>query len=209
MRLWAIVPVKPLNKGKSRLSEVLPEARRILLNNALYQHTLHVVKQVEQINDILVISQDAKVLQYANEMGMRAMIEEGALDLNAALQQAIQYAKGYLVDSALILPADLPLLTAYDVEYVINITPEPPYLGIVPDRHRQGTNALIMNPLDLINFSYGSGSYHKHVDQALINDANLVIIENQNISIDLDLPEDLQYLEEQLLLKQTQTEINQ
>lgn len=201
MHLWAIVPVKPLNKGKSRLSEVLPEARRILLNNTLFQHTLHILKQVERISDILVISQDGIVLEYANELGLQSMAEEGELDLNLALFKATEYAKNFFVDGVLILPADLPLLTAYDVDDVINIMPEPPCLVIAPDRHRQGTNALLLSPLDLITFSFGHDSFSKHAIQAMSIGAKLEIIENQNISVDLDLPEDLQFLEDQLLLK--------
>lgn len=201
MHLWAIVPVKPLNKGKSRLSEVLPEARRILLNNTLFQHTLHILKQVERISDILVISQDGIVLEYANELGLQSMAEEGELDLNLALFKATEYAKNFFVDGVLILPADLPLLTAYDVDDVINIMPEPPCLVIAPDRHRQGTNALLLSPLDLITFSFGQNSFNKHAIQAMSIGSKLEIIENQNISVDLDLPEDLQFLEDQLLLK--------
>lgn len=201
MRLWAIVPVKPLNKGKSRLSEVLPEARRILLNNTLFQHTLHILKQVERISDILVISQDGSVLKYANELGLHSMAEEGALDLNLALLKATKYAKDYFVDGVLILPADLPMLTVCDVDDVIDIMPEPPCLVIAPDRHRQGTNALFLSPLDLITFSFGHDSFSKHAIQAMRIGAKLEIIENQNISVDLDLPEDLQFLEDQLLLK--------
>ncbi len=58
MSMWAIVPVKPLRHGKSRLSGVLSEEARTELNISLLSHTLNVLNQVEEISNTLVVSRD-------------------------------------------------------------------------------------------------------------------------------------------------------
>ena len=40
MTIWAIVPVKPLRRGKSRLAGLLSEEQRTCLNRYLLEHTL-------------------------------------------------------------------------------------------------------------------------------------------------------------------------
>ena len=39
MTIWAIVPVKPLRRGKSRLAGALSEDERTHLNQLLLEHT--------------------------------------------------------------------------------------------------------------------------------------------------------------------------
>jgi len=65
MSLWAIVPIKPLRRGKSRLSELFSEQERLKLNHQLFIHTIEVLKAVESISDILVVSRDSDVLTEA------------------------------------------------------------------------------------------------------------------------------------------------
>ena len=47
MTLWAIVPVKPLRYGKSRLAGTLTEDQRTELNRALLQHTLETLSELK------------------------------------------------------------------------------------------------------------------------------------------------------------------
>jgi 2-phospho-L-lactate guanylyltransferase (CobY/MobA/RfbA family) len=43
--IWAIVPVKPLLLGKSRLAGALPPQARAALNRMLLENTLRVVRE--------------------------------------------------------------------------------------------------------------------------------------------------------------------
>ena len=49
MTLWAIVPVKPLRRGKSRLAGTLTEDERTALNQELLEHTLKSTFQLERV----------------------------------------------------------------------------------------------------------------------------------------------------------------
>jgi len=43
MALWAIIPVKPLRRGKSRLAKVMSADKRADLNQYLLEHTIQVL----------------------------------------------------------------------------------------------------------------------------------------------------------------------
>ncbi len=95
MNFWAIVPVKPLRRGKSRLAWVLSEEERTALNEYLLAHTLDTLKTIPEIEHILVISRDPGALALARSHGARTVQEDGAPHLNVALTRATIVAKNY------------------------------------------------------------------------------------------------------------------
>lgn len=194
MSLWAIVPVKPLRRGKSRLSGVLSEDERTRLNYAMLDQTLKTLASVPEISEILVVSRDSAALALAREGHARTVQEEGAPELNAALRRATVFAKLYAAQGILILPADLPLLTVQNVQELIGHAHEPPVVVIAPDRHKEGTNAMLVSPAGLIDYTYGRHSFKRHCERANRVGARLEICEIPTIALDLDLPEDLEIL---------------
>jgi 2-phospho-L-lactate/phosphoenolpyruvate guanylyltransferase len=202
MSLWAIVPVKPLRRGKSRLAGVLSEQERTSLNQTMLEHTLKVLNEVPEINQTLVVSRDSAALAIARDLGARTVQEDGAPALNSALRRATIVAKAYTTRGVLILPADLPLLTSQDIQTLIRCAENPPVVVIAPDRRRDGTNALLVCPAGLIEYAYGPGSFKRHCDEVTQAGIRLEICDLPSISLDLDLPEDLVLLHE-LEAKQT------
>lgn len=197
MTIWAIVPVKPLLAGKSRLSNVLSGDERARLNRMLLERTLGVLKDTSKIEASLVVSRDPEVLAIAREFGARTVLEHGQTqsDLNLALLRATTVAKAFEVNGILVLPADLPLVSAEDVEALVDNSIEAPLVMIAPDRHNDGTNAMLMQPTGLIKFDYGPGSFNRHCMHALEVGAKLEIVRRINLGLDLDHPDDLDYYE--------------
>ena len=194
MSLWAIVPVKPLRRGKSRLAGVLTEEERTLLNHSMLSHTLKILAEVPEIQHTLVISRDPSALSLAREYGARTVLEEGSPRLNTALHRATIVAQAYATQGILILPADLPLMKPDDIRLVLSHAHNPPVVVISLDRHREGTNALLCCPAGLIEYEFGPGSFQRHCDSALKAGARLEICELSDLGLDLDLPEDLELL---------------
>ena len=155
MSLWAIVPIKPLRRGKSRLSTILSEEERAQLNHQLFINTINVLRDVKLISDILVVSRDSDVLTEARDMNVRTVTENGTPELNSALRRASLFSKLFSNEGVLIVPADLPLLTPHDVEQFLQQRTEPPMVVISPDRCFKGTNMMLLDPADLISFSFG------------------------------------------------------
>jgi len=198
MALWAIVPVKPLRRGKSRLAGVLSPEERNDLNRRLLTHTLETLNAIPEIEQILVISRDQAALSLAREHEARTVLENGAPELNVALARATIVAKNYATRGLLIVPADLPLISPEDVIAMLDIAVDPPVVVLAPDHRRQGTNALLVCPIGLIEYDFGPGSFQRHSERALQAGARLEILELPSLALDMDMPEDLEMVIEKL-----------
>jgi 2-phospho-L-lactate guanylyltransferase len=198
MALWAIVPVKPLRRGKSRLAGVLSPEERNDLNRRLLTHTLETLNVIPEIEQVLVISRDQAALSLAREHGARTVLENGAPELNVALARATIVVKNYATRGLLIVPADLPLISPEDVNAMLDIAVDPPVVVLAPDHRRQGTNALLVCPVGLIEYDFGPGSFQRHCERALQAGARLEILELPSLALDMDMPEDLEMVIERL-----------
>ena len=198
MTLWAIVPVKPLRWGKSRLAGVLSQDERTDLNSHLLVHTLETLKAIPEIEHVLVVSRDPEALALARAHGARTVQENGAPHLNQALARATLVAKHYTTQGVLIVPADLPLITPEDVLAMVERAKNPPVVIVAPDRHRHGTNALLVNPVGLIEYDFGPDSFGRHCERARQAGARLEICELSSLALDMDLPEDLDLVSKEL-----------
>jgi 2-phospho-L-lactate guanylyltransferase len=191
MSLWVIIPVKPLRRSKSRLSDVLNEEERTLLNYHMLENVLSILQPIPNIDGVLVVSRDPSALTLARTFGARTLQEDGEPGLNLALKRAVVVAKAYSANSILILPADLPLITRQEIEHLIHKLDAQNKLIISPDRRMSGTNMLLVSPVDLIEFSFGPGSFERHVRQAQEKGAQIEVYQLESIGLDIDLPEDL------------------
>lgn len=197
MTLWAIVPVKPLRRGKSRLANVLTQDERTNLNSKLLAHTLDTLNMIPEIEHVLVVSRDPAALALARDHGARTVQENGESHLNIALTRATVIAKEYSTRGVLIVPADLPLITPEDIRLMVDRIKDPPVVVVAPDRRREGTNALLICPAGLIDYEFGIGSFKRHCDSAVQAGARLEICELSSLALDMDLPEDLELIGEQ------------
>lgn len=197
MTLWAIVPVKPMRLGKSRLANVLSEEDRAHLNRQLLAHTIDTLKTVDDIEHVLVVSRDTAALALARDHGARTVQEDGAPQLNIALTRATFVAKAYNTHGVLVIPADLPLITAEDIHAMLSCAYDPPVVVVAPDRHRRGTNALLISPPGLIEYDFGPNSFEQHCRLAKEAGARLEICNLPSLAFDVDWPEDLELLKQQ------------
>ncbi len=195
MTLWAIVPVKPLHQGKSRLAGMLSPDERETLNLFLLRHTLDVLSSVELVHRLLVVSKDPQVLAVSREFhAVTLHAEDERLNLNLDLQKADLMAKWMGATDIFVLPADLPLITVWDVYQFIQTAQKPKVMVIAPDRNRDGTNGLLFSPADGSQFAFGSGSFERHCSFASKAGYHIEIFESETFALDLDTPEDLNLL---------------
>lgn len=194
MTLWAIIPVKPLRRGKSRLAGALSEDERTELNRTLLEHTLKTLCELKELEEVLVISRDPRALTIARNCGARTVREDGQPELNTALKRATVIAQVYATRGVLVLPADLPLITREDVLTLVERAADPPVVVIAPDRHGKGTNALLISPSGLIEYDFGEDSFQRHCERVQKSGARLEIVDLPTLGLDLDVPEDLELI---------------
>ncbi|HJS29659.1 MAG TPA: 2-phospho-L-lactate guanylyltransferase [Anaerolineales bacterium] len=191
MNLVAAVPIKPLAEGKSRLTDVLTDQQRSLLNEQLFVHTLEVLKSFRRIETVLVVSSDRRALDQAPRYGVQAIAERAPVGLNGSLFQAQEVSIAAGAAGFLVLPVDLPGLAIEDLEEMCLHLDEGPIVVIAPDRHRRGTNALLLSPPGVIEFQFGPESFELHCSSAQQAGARLVVVETWGLALDLDTTEDL------------------
>jgi 2-phospho-L-lactate guanylyltransferase len=98
----------------------------------------------------------------------------------------------------LIVPADLPLITPEDIRAMLDLAKNPPVVVIAPDRRQTGTNALLVFPAGLIEYDFGPDSFERHCDRARKAGARLEIFDLPSMALDVDLPEDLNMIAQEL-----------
>jgi 2-phospho-L-lactate/phosphoenolpyruvate guanylyltransferase len=194
MTFWAIVPVKPLRRGKSRLAGILTEDERADLNRALLQHTLQILSELREVDEVLVVSRDPQVLTIARNHGARTVREDGQPELNTALKRATVIAQVYATRGVLVLPADLPLISREDALALVERATDPPVVVIAPDRHGKGTNALLIAPAGLIEYDFGKDSFQRHCELVKKAGARLEVVNLHSLGLDLDSPEDYEII---------------
>lgn len=191
MSLWAIVPVKPIRRAKSRLAGALNQEERIALSREMLRRVLRALAGVERIERTLLVSRDSEALALGRRHGARTLSERPPIDLNQALDQATRAAVGSGATAVLVVPADLPLVTSEDVEALIDLAEPSPSLVLAPDRHRDGTNAFLASPPGLIEYQFGPKSLSRHISAAVAASIRVAECDRPGLALDLDLPEDL------------------
>jgi 2-phospho-L-lactate guanylyltransferase len=138
-----------------------------------------------------VISPDPEVATIAEGAGAAALRQDGR-GLNQGLEQARAAAVAAGASAVLVLPADLPRVSAAAIADILAVLDRsrPPVVAIVPDRHGRGTNALLLAPADVIDFAFGGDSRAAHRHAA--NDVCTEVVElGGPLALDLDTPDDL------------------
>jgi 2-phospho-L-lactate guanylyltransferase len=189
MKLWLLVPVKPLGEGKSRLAGVLSPAMRGELMGHWLAHVLASAGACSFLAGSIVISRDAQVHTMAHAAGAFPLVESGD-DLNLALDQARQAAIVRQADAILVLPADLPLLTMADIKQLYSLATAGPGVVIAPGRNG-GTNALLLRPPMAIDFAFGVGSFQRHSALATAQALPCRVYDSPTLAFDVDIVEDL------------------
>jgi len=190
--VYAVVPVKDLRGTKSRLAPVLDPGARAGLTLYMMGRVVGAIREAG-IEDVCVVSPDRMVLEEAKRRGATPLLQESR-GLNPALEEGRRRAMGLGASKLLVLPADLPLLDAEDVLAVLRETGGEPSVVIAPDGARSGTNALLIQPPDVLPFAFGIGSFEAHVGAARRRGLDVGICERSHLAFDLDTAGDLAHL---------------
>lgn len=186
MSCWALIPVKAPGLGKTRLASALDPDEREALVSGMLRHVLDTVSGCRAIQRVCVLGParanlGSKVLRF----------DDPGPDLNGALESTMAAITAAGLERLLVLPADLPCLALADVERLANLGPET--IGIAPDRHRTGTNALSL-PLPTgiwFPFSFGQDSFSTHCENAKNRGLAVEAILSCGLEKDIDDPVDL------------------
>jgi len=175
-----LVPVKAFDQAKVRLASALSAPHRASLARAM---ATRVVESAGEL-PVAVVCDDREVANWARQLGALVIWEPGR-GLNGAVQEGVGRLGSLGVDLVVVAAGDLPLAT--DLGWVTHF----PGITIVPDRRRDGTNVLAVPASSGFAFSYGPGSFARHVQEARRLGIPSRIVHSSTLAWDVDVPEDL------------------
>ena len=191
-----VIPVRTFEGAKSRLGAVLDAEERRDLVERLLQRTVAAALATPGVTEVLVVSPDPEVLAVASAAGAVPLLQ-----LSRGLNPALQEARAAIrADRILVVPGDIPAVTARDLAAVLAAGDAAGAPGVVlaPDRHGRGTNALLLAPPDVIDPAFGGDSRAAHAWLASSADAAYAEVSGV-LSLDIDTADDL-LLAEALLI---------
>lgn len=195
MRIWAVIPIKALNKVKNRLASILSVDERRKLVIKLFEHTLQELANWEILEGILVISSDPFFNNYAAQYGFEFLYEKFPNGLNGSIQMAAEHLDSKGVEAILVIHGDLPLVSQKELNRLVAAAPDFGVL-IAPDRHHKGTNVLWAAPPMIIPFAYGCESFQKHQELANNLKCPLVVFQSEPLGLDIDFPDDYSFYQQ-------------
>lgn len=175
-----LIPVKAFDLAKGRLSEALGPADRAMLARDMATH----VVEAQAGLTVAICCDDEGVADWAESVGASVIWCPGT-DLNGAVQQGTAELRDAGYSWAAVAHGDLPL--ARTLEPLMGW----PGVTLVPDRHRAGSNVIVVPTSLGFEFSYGQGSLRRHIAEAVRLGKGLRIVHDEQLGWDVDHPSDL------------------
>jgi 2-phospho-L-lactate guanylyltransferase len=199
----ALVPVKALAWGKSRLSPLLSEPARRALSRAMLTDVLTSALRAPTVDGVVVVTSDATLLALARQLGAFAVDEGYPRGLNGAVAVGTEFCLRQGATALLVLLADLPLVTTEDVDLLFRQITGGPEVILVPCKEGEGTNALLRVPPLVLAPCFGGPSLEAHQAAARHQGVACRVVEVPRIAFDLDSVEDLKQFAAQATATQT------
>jgi 2-phospho-L-lactate guanylyltransferase len=186
----AVLPVKRFEAAKQRLATGIDDQRRRQLVEAMVADVLEAIGRARTIERTIVVSGDPIAQELAGEAGAEVVPDPADGGHIEAARAGIARAEAEGARCVVVLPGDCPLLEPRELDRLLTGVPER-YVGVVPDRHGPGTNALVLSPPDAIVPSFGEGSCARHVAAAREAGIPFGVEELASLALDLDTPADI------------------
>jgi 2-phospho-L-lactate guanylyltransferase len=191
MGVWAVVPVKELDRAKERLAPVLPPERRRALMLAMLEDVLTALAATAGLGGLAVVTVDAAAQRLSARYGAR-IIEIGARDGHSgAVAAAASLLAAQGCPGMLTLPGDIPLVTPAEITQLLAVHRPAPAFTISPSRDERGSNAIICSPPDAVPLRFGEDSFFPHLRAAEAKGVRPTVLRLPGIALDVDTPEDL------------------
>jgi 2-phospho-L-lactate/phosphoenolpyruvate guanylyltransferase len=190
LKATAVLPVKRLYAAKQRLAAGLDGEQRRTLAGAMVADVLEAIGEARTLERIVVVSGDPVAQELAAEAGAEVVPDPSDSGHVEAALAGIARAEAEHASCVVLLPGDCPLLDPRELDRLLTGVPER-YVGIVPDRHGSGTNALVLSPPDAIVPAFGADSRARHVAAAREAGIPFEVEELPSLGLDLDTPADV------------------
>jgi 2-phospho-L-lactate guanylyltransferase len=185
----AIIPMKPLASGKTRLARGLAPEQRADIVIGMLRRVLMAL-QGASVDPIWVVGGDDRVRNLTRNFSSLWMADFGRNlndTLGKAFERAFQQRK-----SPLYLPGDLPFVKASDIHSLVAASRQLNNITLAPARRDGGTNAILVPHGLAFKPELGRRSFSKHLSQAATLEVSVAVYYSPGLSFDLDTLDDLE-----------------
>jgi len=185
-----VIPVKSLETAKQRLAPALEPEERAALATAMLKDVFEAVASWARRPQVAVVTGDAEARSLARQCGFEILDDPEEAGESAAIARATQVLEAQGMESVLVIPGDIPLVTAGELEAIYAAAPLTGTV-LVPSRDGRGTNAALRKPASLFPLRFGDDSFVPHQAAAAATGLPLVVLTLPGIALDVDTPQDL------------------
>ncbi len=187
-----LIPVKNLRNAKQRLASILSPGERCRLAEAMLEDVLGTLAARAAGPPVAVVTSDPLAVRLARRFVFEVLHDPDNLGETEAITLATTacQAEG---TGTLVLPADIPLLEAGELERVLAAAPEEGTV-LVPSADGRGSNAVLRRPGALFPLTFGGESFERHLQRARATGLPCVTLRSPGIALDVDTPADLRSL---------------
>lgn len=188
-----LIPVKNLANAKQRLAALLDQPSRTGLAQAMLYDVAVAIASWSRRPGCALVTSDEFAREVAHDFNFEVIPDPANPGETGAIEMATRICRERGVDFTLVIPADVPLIQADELEQIMSRAPEQGSL-LVPAADGRGTNAAFRRPVDLFPLKFGNDSFRPHLAVARASGKDCVVLHLPGIGLDVDNPADLQEL---------------
>jgi 2-phospho-L-lactate/phosphoenolpyruvate guanylyltransferase len=185
-----LIAINARSRCKSRLAPALAPKSRLHLVSSMLSAVLAAAADARVVRQIIVVSPEREFVP-----AHVPVLADTGESLNGALTDAHRLLRGFGCQQVVILPADLPNISAGDIDGLVHAGRSGGF-AIAPDMAGTGTNALCLGSAIPFRFQFGVDSHRLHLAEAKRLGLTPEVVRFPGLQFDVDLPADLDRLKE-------------
>jgi 2-phospho-L-lactate guanylyltransferase len=188
-----LIPVKNLSAAKQRLAAVLDQPSRTELAQAMLHDVVSAIAAWLRRPACALVTSDPFAVELARQYDFEIIPDPANPGETGAIEMATRFCVVRGSDSTLVVPADIPLIQASELDQILAYAPAEGSV-LAPAADGRGTNAVFRRPANLFPLRFGNDSFKPHLAAAQATGKTCIVLQLPGIALDVDNPEDLQRL---------------
>ena len=186
-----LIPVKDPARGKTRLAEYFTLDERKQLAWAMFEDVARAASGASLPDRVAIVTNFDLAAKRAREIGFDVLNEQAQISESASVDWASLILKQQGFETVIRMPADVPLILAEDIDWLLSVEVPSPGALLVPSLDGTGTNAIVRTPPDVFPSRFGPNSLALHQEEAARAGVACVIISRERIALDIDEPAEI------------------
>jgi 2-phospho-L-lactate guanylyltransferase len=188
-----LVPIKNTASAKQRLASILDQPARTQFAQAMLTDVLTTLHQWKNRPRVGIVTSDSYAMKLASEYRFEVIPDPDNPGETGAIEMATRVCVEDGAESALVIPADIPLIQSWELDEIYKHAPAEGSV-LVPAGDGRGTNAALRRPANLFPLRFGNDSFKPHHAAAKATGKPCIVLNLPGIAVDVDNPPDLQQL---------------